>query len=74
MIESHYEDEPKLTESLTVCSTAEEWLSGLRMYPGAMGLTDKADFGTLSIQTPCYYYPKTLVCKDARAKRMLPGS
>lgn len=62
--------EPLLEETLYSCLTADEWLSALREFPGAMGLVDGAEVGVLELQSACIYREST-VCLDAAERGML---
>lgn len=57
-----------ISATLQICSTAPEWLGGLADEPGAMGLTERATIDQGSVQTPCFAYPDTAVCRDARER------
>lgn len=51
-------------ESLSTCSTADEWLAGLKRYPGVVGLPKREEQDDTSLPLICYYYQDTPVCED----------
>lgn len=59
--------EPLLEDTLSACSTADEWLAALEQHPAAMAFTDDAEIDDTALQTPCHFYPDTPVCEDAAA-------
>lgn len=63
--------DPLIDKTLSACESAEDWLIGLREYPGAMGLTERADLGSDPLEVPCYNRPKTPVCTDAKRQGLI---
>jgi hypothetical protein len=63
---------PLIVDTLSACSTADEWLAGLREHPGAMGLTERAEFSDERLRAPCYGNEATPVCRDAAEGGRLP--
>ncbi len=60
-----------IAESLSACQTADEWLSALRVHPGAMGMADPTKIGSLDLQVACNKNMSTPVCEDAAARDLL---
>ena len=63
--------DPLIRATLDECSSADEWLAALNDYPGAMGLTAKADIGDRELQSACYGSEHRTVCLDAKASGRL---
>jgi hypothetical protein len=63
--------EPLIIATLSKCTSAEDWLVGLREHPGAMGLTSSADLGSDSLIVPCSAGPDTRVCSDATKRGLV---
>lgn len=57
--------DPLIADTLSACTTADEWLDGVRAYPGVMGLNERAEIGATELQSACFVYEDTPVCKDA---------
>jgi hypothetical protein len=51
--------------TLTVCSSAEEWLAAARANPDALGLTSSSAVSSVDLQAACAGHPETTVCKGA---------
>lgn len=62
---------PLIKNTLSVCQSAQDWLVALRQYPAAMGLTKRADLSSNTLETPCYSWPKTPVCNDAKRQNLI---
>jgi len=63
--------DPLIEKTLSLCESAEDWLIGLQEHPGAMGLTERADLGSDTLKVPCYNWPKTPVCTDAKRQGLI---
>ena len=54
--------DPLIKETAYACETSEEWEAALAEYPGAMGLTERADLSQ-SINTVCHFSPDAPACE-----------
>jgi hypothetical protein len=61
--------DPLIIETLSACSSADEWLAALEERPGAMGLTERATIDDGSLEVACFAdgAAGTPVCDDAEA-------
>lgn len=59
--------EPLISATLDACTTVSEWMSAIQDHPGVMGMADGFIPQLLDLQTVCYSYPDTAVCRDAVA-------
>ncbi|MDZ5077881.1 hypothetical protein [Nesterenkonia sp. HG001] len=54
--------DPLIKDTAYACDSPEEWEAALAEYPGAMGLTERADVSG-SINTVCYSVPDAPACE-----------
>lgn len=61
--------DPLIIDTLSACSSADEWLAAPEEDPGAMGLTARATISDVSLDVACAADPAagTPVCEDAEA-------
>jgi hypothetical protein len=57
--------DPLIGDTLSACSSADEWLAALEEHPGAMGLTARAEIGNMDLEVVCWGNEGTPVCQDA---------
>ncbi|MCK5890501.1 MAG: hypothetical protein P1U38_01975 [Aeromicrobium sp.] len=60
--------EPLIAATLDACTTADEWLSAVKLHPGVMGLTPSAEIGRLELLSACFGYQQAAVCRDAASR------
>ncbi len=64
---------PLFDESLSVCTTSEEWLQALRTHPGAIGLKGPEFVDAISLASVCTLdVTETPVCADAVDQGLIP--
>lgn len=59
--------DPLIHESAYSCESPEEWEAALAEYPGAMGLTDRADLSG-SIDVVCFQAPDAPSCEGVESR------
>jgi len=60
--------EPLIETTLTACTSSDEWLSSLAIYPAVMGMAEGHTPGLLDIQSACHKYKSAPVCEDAASQ------
>lgn len=66
---------PPLAESLTVCETVDQWITGLEEYPGALGITEARFIDpAVSLSASCGVDDfETPVCAEAVEDGLIPA-
>lgn len=63
--------DPLIRQTLSACTSVDEWLAALRRHPGAMGLNERAEIGDIEVQSACYGHEHRPVCRDALERGIL---
>jgi len=65
--------EPLIAATLDACTSVDEWMSVLAMYPGVMGMVEGSIPQLLDLQSACYSYVDSAVCQDALTRDLDVG-
>jgi hypothetical protein len=59
--------EPLINATLDSCQSVSEWMSVLALHPGVMGMVEGWIPDLLGLQSACFSYIDSAVCRDALA-------